>query len=100
MPFEYLYLPKISLWGFTKRLIQYGILPCLLFYKVVQQISPLLPPSCRFIPTCSEYAIQAFQVYGLQKGLILTCWRILRCNPLGGYGYDPPQWPPPVLWKR
>ena len=58
-------------------------------------ISPILPPACRFLPTCSEYGIEAIQTYGIYKGSILTCWRILRCNPFGGSGYDPVQWPPP-----
>ena len=55
-------------------------------------ISPLFPPSCRYTPTCSEYAIQAIKKYGAIKGLILTTHRISRCNPWGGYGYDPPRW--------
>ena len=52
-------------------------------------ISPLKPPSCRFTPTCSAYAIQAFQKRGFFAGLILTVWRILRCNPFCKGGYDP-----------
>lgn len=56
-------------------------------YKKI--ISPLLPPSCRFYPTCSEYAIQAIEKYGVVKGAAKSFWRILRCNPLGKGGYDP-----------
>ena len=52
-------------------------------------ISPLKPPCCRFTPTCSAYAIEAFQKRGFFAGLILTTWRILRCNPFGRGGYDP-----------
>lgn len=52
-------------------------------------ISPLTPPSCRFTPTCSAYAVEALRKHGLIKGLILAIWRILRCNPWGGSGYDP-----------
>ena len=52
-------------------------------------ISPLTPPSCRFIPTCSNYAVEALQKHGAIKGSLLTIWRILRCNPLGKGGYDP-----------
>ena len=52
-------------------------------------ISPLTPPSCRFTPTCSEYARQALRKHGPVKGLWLAAWRILRCNPWGGSGYDP-----------
>lgn len=61
-------------------------------------ISPLLPQACRFFPTCSEYAIESVQKFGPAKGAVLTAWRLLRCNPLGGRGWDPPQWPPPG-WK-
>ena len=57
-------------------------------------ISPLLPKACRFTPTCSSYSIAAIEEFGNAKGLVLTAWRIARCNPLGGRGYDPPQWPP------
>ena len=52
------------------------------------------PPSCRFVPTCSQYAMTAFRTFGPAKGFVLTAWRILRCNPWGGVGYDPPRWPP------
>lgn len=62
------------------------------FYKKV--ISPLLPPACRFVPTCSQYGIQAIKEFGADKGAILIAWRLLRCSPFGGKGYDPPKWPP------
>ncbi len=52
-------------------------------------ISPLKPPCCRFQPTCSAYAIEAFREWGFVIGLILTVWRILRCNPFSKGGYDP-----------
>lgn len=52
-------------------------------------ISPLLGHNCRFTPTCSEYAMQALEVHGAVKGLLLSAWRILRCNPLCAFGYDP-----------
>ena len=58
-------------------------------------LSPLMQPRCRFYPTCSSYGIASIKEFGPVKGLILTAWRILRCNPVGGKGYDPPQWPPP-----
>lgn len=57
-------------------------------------ISPLLPPACRFLPTCSQYGVQAIKEYGPNKGVVLTAWRLLRCSPFGGKGYDPPKWPP------
>ena len=52
-------------------------------------ISPLTPPSCRFTPTCSGYAVQAIRKYGPIKGLYLAVRRLLRCHPWGGSGYDP-----------
>ncbi|KAL5204411.1 hypothetical protein ABZP36_009282 [Zizania latifolia] len=65
-------------------------LSMLKFYK--REISPLLPSSCRYVPTCSEYSMQAYKRYGVVKGTVLTAWRLCRCNPLGGHGYDPPRW--------
>ncbi|MDO4778004.1 MAG: membrane protein insertion efficiency factor YidD [Tissierellia bacterium] len=53
-------------------------------------ISPALGSSkCRFSPTCSEYAIQAFEKYNFLKAFLLTIWRILRCNPFHKGGHDP-----------
>lgn len=52
-------------------------------------ISPLLPPSCRFTPTCSEYAIQAIEKYGALRGVYLGARRLLRCHPFHAGGYDP-----------
>ena len=59
-------------------------------------ISPLLGHNCRFVPTCSQYAIQALQVHGALKGTLLSVWRILRCNPFGKFGFDPV--PPRGRW--
>ncbi|NPB03792.1 MAG: membrane protein insertion efficiency factor YidD [Thermotogae bacterium] len=58
------------------------------FYR--RYISPLKPPTCRYVPTCSEYSIRALQKYGLLKGGIKSVWRVLRCNPFSKGGYDPP----------
>lgn len=52
-------------------------------------ISPLKPKSCRFYPTCSQYAVDAISKYGIFKGGIMSIWRILRCNPFNPGGYDP-----------
>lgn len=54
-----------------------------------QFISPLLPPSCRFQPTCSQYAIQALERFGIYKGSFLAVKRIMRCHPFHPGGYDP-----------
>ena len=63
------------------------------FYQ--RHISPCKKPTCRFEPTCSTYAIQALERFGALKGTWLAARRILRCNPFGGYGYDPvpEEWP-------
>jgi uncharacterized protein len=52
-------------------------------------ISPLFPPACRFVPTCSQYAIDAVTKHGALYGLLLTLWRIARCHPWCRGGYDP-----------
>ncbi|RKY24189.1 MAG: membrane protein insertion efficiency factor YidD [Planctomycetota bacterium] len=60
------------------------------FIRIYQYtISPLLGAHCRYIPSCSEYFVQALQKRGLFQGALLGLWRILRCNPFGGSGYDP-----------
>lgn len=65
--------------------------PFILLIKFYQLcISPLKPaPTCRFTPTCSQYALEAFRKYGPLKGFALSLKRILRCHPWGGSGYDP-----------
>ena len=57
------------------------------FYKLV--ISPFLVVNCRYVPTCSDYAIQAIEQKGIIKGIYISFKRILRCHPFGGSGYDP-----------
>lgn len=70
----------------TDFLVWILILPIRFYQKF---ISPLTPPSCRFTPTCSQYAIEALRKHGPFKGTYLAVRRILRCHPWGGYGYDP-----------
>ena len=62
------------------------VVPVVFYQKI---ISPFTPPSCRFTPTCSEYARQALLKHGPVKGLYLAVRRLLRCHPWGGSGYDP-----------
>ena len=52
-------------------------------------ISPFIGPSCRYLPTCSEYSIEALKTYGFAKGLMLSFKRILSCHPWGNSGFDP-----------
>lgn len=52
-------------------------------------ISPILPPACRYVPTCSEYAMEAVERYGALRGGWMAFTRILRCHPFAGSGYDP-----------
>jgi uncharacterized protein len=69
--------------NFTKR----AMLQLLRAYKWA--VSPLLPPACRFVPTCSEYAMEAVERYGALRGGWLAFARILRCHPSARSGYDP-----------
>jgi putative membrane protein insertion efficiency factor len=64
-------------------------IPLLLIRGYQRGISPLLPPSCRFVPSCSDYGHQAIEKYGIIRGGAMTVWRILRCNPFNKGGYDP-----------
>lgn len=65
-------------------------LPFIIVIKLYQWIlSPLLGPKCRFTPTCSNYALEAFTKYGPLKGFWLAAKRISRCHPWGGHGHDP-----------
>ncbi|NLA58155.1 MAG: membrane protein insertion efficiency factor YidD [Firmicutes bacterium] len=63
------------------------VLAFIWFYQ--KCISPLLPPRCRFYPTCSEYGRQAVEKYGVGRGLVMLAKRLMRCHPWGAGGYDP-----------
>ena len=62
------------------------ILPILLYRKL---LSPLTPPTCRFRPTCSAYAVTALRQHGALRGSWLAIWRLLRCHPFNKGGFDP-----------
>jgi putative membrane protein insertion efficiency factor len=62
------------------------VLRLLRLYK--RWISPAFPPSCRYTPTCSEYAMEAVERYGVLRGGTMAAWRLLRCNPLAKGGLD------------
>jgi uncharacterized protein len=64
-----------------------AVLYLLQIYK--RWVSPAFPPSCRYVPTCSEYAMEAVERYGAVRGMAMAGWRLLRCHPLAQGGYDP-----------
>ena len=69
-------------------MLKKGIISLITFYQ--KNLSPLKwRTHCIYTPTCSEYAIQAISKYGIIKGILLSVWRILRCNPFSKGGYDP-----------
>ena len=84
MPYERFWSTLRS--GF-KRLVTLPFLLLVRFYQYC--ISPFTPPSCRFTPTCSQYAVEALRKYGPIKGIWLTIKRLSRCHPWGGSGYAP-----------
>lgn len=70
-----------------KHIFTHILLFLVKFYQY--SISPLKPPTCRFVPTCSQYAVEAIHKYGPFKGLWLSIKRLSRCHPWGSSGYDP-----------
>ena len=73
--------------SWARRVASAPFLLAILFYR--RFISPLMPPSCRFYPSCSAYGLESFQTHPPLRALRLTVWRILRCNPFNDGGYDP-----------
>ncbi len=69
------------------KIIKKAVIRLILFYQ--KYISPLKKPCCRFYPTCSQYALEAVEKYGVLKGSFLALKRILRCNPFCKGGFDP-----------
>ena len=67
--------------------MRFVLISLLRAYKVI--ISPLLPPSCRFVPTCSEYACEAIERYGALRGSFMSVRRLFKCHPFNPGGYDP-----------
>ena len=60
-----------------------------LLHAYQRGLSPLFPRRCKYHPTCSAYAVQAIESYGILRGSVLAAWRLLRCNPFSHGGYDP-----------
>jgi uncharacterized protein len=71
----------------AKKIIRHIFLVPVYFYRY--SISPLIPPRCRYTPTCSQYTVEAVLKHGILKGGWLAVKRILSCHPWGGSGYDP-----------
>ena len=66
------------------------IYPLVFIIKIYQFIvSPLIGQNCRYLPTCSEYAIESLKLHGLLRGSFFAIRRILKCHPFGGHGFDP-----------
>lgn len=82
--------------GFLSQVATKILIAFVRAYQVV--LSPLTHGCCRFQPSCSAYMIEALQVHGPLKGLILGMWRLLRCHPFGASGFDPV--PPVGAWKN
>jgi uncharacterized protein len=78
---------KTKIANATKNVLVLLLLLPIRFYQYV--ISPMKGPSCRFTPTCSQYAVDALKKYGPFKGTFLSVKRMFRCHPWGGHGYDP-----------
>ncbi|MCF0174558.1 MAG: membrane protein insertion efficiency factor YidD [Bacteroidales bacterium] len=70
-----------------RKILIFPFVALIRFYQVC--ISPYTPPACRYVPTCSQYALEAFRVHGVFKGFYLSVRRILRCHPYSKGGYDP-----------
>lgn len=84
----------------TGRALGAVMIACVQAYRLL--LSPLLPPSCRYMPTCSAYAIESIRRHGPILGGALTLRRLLRCHPWGGMGWDPVPEPGLAgrLWNR
>jgi uncharacterized protein len=79
--------PAAGASALLRRVSRAAVLAPVVLYQ--RLISPALPRRCKYEPTCSRYAIEAVQEYGILRGLVLAGWRLLRCNPWSYGGYDP-----------
>jgi putative membrane protein insertion efficiency factor len=77
----------VALWLYISMLVRRIFVSPIRLYQ--RLISPLMPNVCRYRPTCSEYTAQAILTFGVVRGILKGAWRIMRCNPFGGSGYDP-----------
>ncbi len=90
-----------ALWPVVRLAPRRALVAAVRWYQRV--VSPLTRPMCRYAPTCSQYAVEALTRYGVLYGGALALWRIVRCQPFGGHGWDPPrpfgQPAPPAPWE-
>lgn len=82
-------MPQVAS-GAVSRLVARGAVGLVRVYQ--RYLSGLKGPTCRYYPSCSEYAARAIAAQGAVRGVMLAGWRLLRCNPLSGGGYDPGPW--------
>lgn len=80
--------PKLKR-AFALALLPFGLVLIVLIKIYQYVLSPLMPPTCRYLPTCSAYAAEAVQRHGAFIGAWLALRRLVRCHPWGGHGYDP-----------
>jgi putative membrane protein insertion efficiency factor len=78
---------ELQKWKTHKMYLKKICISLVRFYQLA--ISPMIPPSCRFTPTCSQYAIDAIELHGVSRGSYLAFRRLLRCHPFNRGGYDP-----------
>jgi putative membrane protein insertion efficiency factor len=77
----------MNIMTYIRKALLWFVLKCIRFYQYA--ISPHFPPCCRYVPTCSAYAYEAVQKYGVFRGLFMAVCRVLRCHPFHAGGYDP-----------
>lgn len=78
------------------RIFQIALLSLLRGYKWA--LSPMFPPACRYVPTCSEYAVEAIERHGTIRGSAMAMMRLLRCHPFANGGFDPVPLEPSLAW--
>jgi putative membrane protein insertion efficiency factor len=79
-------MAEVSLAGVRRAPRRLAVIPIRLYQWL---LSPLVGQRCRYYPSCSEYAVQAIQRFGILRGVVLAGWRLLRCNPWSRGGFDP-----------
>lgn len=91
-------IERLHLLAYATRALTWALKAPIHVYRYV--ISPLIGPRCRYVPTCSAYALEALEKHGPIRGLWLAARRIARCHPFGGFGFDPVPDPEPPRSSR